>query len=66
MRRIEKIETAVEPKFQAAFRRGDGDPAQTAPYPHLSRVVALPTPDIGDEARGRAGRRAERQRQRAQ
>ena len=44
VRRVEKIETAIEPRFQAALRRGDGDPALTAPYPHLSRVVKLPEP----------------------
>jgi uncharacterized 2Fe-2S/4Fe-4S cluster protein (DUF4445 family) len=66
VRRVEKIETAVEPKFQAHFVAAMAIPHQTALYPNLSRVVTLPTPDIGEEARGRAGRRAERQRQRAQ
>jgi hypothetical protein len=37
-------------------------PHQSAPYPHLSRVVTLPTPEPGGEGRGRTSRRSLRQR----
>lgn len=42
--RIEKIETAVEPKFQEHFVGAMGVPHATAPYPKLSAVVELPAP----------------------
>ena len=42
MRRIEKIETAVEPKFQQHFVEAMAIPHKTAPYPNLSKVVTLP------------------------
>jgi uncharacterized 2Fe-2S/4Fe-4S cluster protein (DUF4445 family) len=62
VRRIEKIETAVEPKFQAHFVEAMAIPHKTAAYPHLSRVVTLPAPERGAEGRGRSGRRSLRQR----
>ncbi len=42
VRRIEKIETAVEPKFQQHFVEAMAIPHKTAPYPNLSKVVTLP------------------------
>ncbi|MBV9521527.1 MAG: DUF4445 domain-containing protein [Alphaproteobacteria bacterium] len=57
VRRVEKVETAVEPKFQAHFVAAMAIPHQTEPYPHLSRVVALPAPEPSSEGRGRTGRR---------
>ncbi|MFT3988620.1 ASKHA domain-containing protein [Aestuariivirga sp.] len=42
VRRIEKIETAVEPKFQQHFVEAMAFPHKTAPSPHLSKVVMLP------------------------
>jgi uncharacterized 2Fe-2S/4Fe-4S cluster protein (DUF4445 family) len=42
VRRIEKIETAVEPAFQAHFVEAMGFPHSTAPYPRLRQSVALP------------------------
>jgi uncharacterized 2Fe-2S/4Fe-4S cluster protein (DUF4445 family) len=62
VRRIEKIETAVEPKFQAEFVEAMAIPHNSAPYPNLSRVVSLPTPEPRTPARGRGERRAHRQR----
>ncbi|HXP74251.1 MAG TPA: ASKHA domain-containing protein [Stellaceae bacterium] len=62
VRRIEKIETAVEPKFQAEFVEAMAIPHASAPYPNLSRVVKLPTPEPRAQARDRAERRAHRQR----
>ena len=42
VRRIEKIDTAVEPKFQQHFVEAMAIPHKTAPYPNLSKVVTLP------------------------
>jgi len=42
-RRIEKIETAIEPKFQDHFVAAMAIPHKTAPYPELAKVVDLPT-----------------------
>ncbi|HEX7109604.1 MAG TPA: ATP-binding protein, partial [Aestuariivirga sp.] len=60
VRRIEKIETAVEPKFQQHFVEAMAIPHKTAPYPNLSKVVTLPpikeiqtTDDSGGERRKR-------------
>ncbi len=41
--RIEKIETAVEPKFQEHFVDAMAFPHARAAFPHLSKVVTLPT-----------------------
>ncbi len=40
--RIQKVETAVEPKFQEYFVDALAIPHRRAPYPHLSKAVALP------------------------
>ena len=60
VRRIEKIETAVEPKFQQHFVEAMAIPHKTAPYPNLSKVVTFPprkdvqtTDDSGGERRKR-------------
>jgi len=42
VRRIEKIETAVEPRFQEFFVEAMAIPHQTAPYPRLREAVTLP------------------------
>jgi len=42
VRRIEKIETAVEPRFQEFFVEAMAIPHLTAPYPELRKVVTLP------------------------
>ncbi|MGH6897160.1 MAG: ASKHA domain-containing protein, partial [Geminicoccaceae bacterium] len=42
VRRIEKIETAVEPRFQEHFVGAMAIPHKSAPYPNLARVVDLP------------------------
>lgn len=64
---IEKIETAVESKFQEHFVGAMAFPHKTAAYPNLEKVVKLPTPkpsaagtDAGDGAEG--GRRRRRRR----
>jgi uncharacterized 2Fe-2S/4Fe-4S cluster protein (DUF4445 family) len=42
VRRVEKIETAVEPRFQEHFVEAMAFPHKTAAFPNLERVVALP------------------------
>ena len=42
VRRIEKIETAVEPMFQQHFVEAMAMPHKTAPFPHLAKAVQLP------------------------
>ena len=59
VRRVEKIETAVEPRFQEHFVEAMAIPHRTAPNPHLEAVVTLPPrPDTADRgADPRAARR---------
>jgi uncharacterized 2Fe-2S/4Fe-4S cluster protein (DUF4445 family) len=62
VRRVEKIETAVEPRFQEHFVEAMAIPHRRAEYPELSTVVELPPrrePDTGDgrPRRRRAGAR---------
>ncbi len=60
VRRVSKIETAVEPRFQEHFVAAMALPHRTAAYPHLSQVAQLPTPGAGagrDEPPGRSRRR---------
>jgi uncharacterized 2Fe-2S/4Fe-4S cluster protein (DUF4445 family) len=60
VRRIEKIETAVEPKFQAHFVDAMGIPHTTANYDRLARSVTLPAPktvETGDAGGGSRRRR---------
>jgi uncharacterized 2Fe-2S/4Fe-4S cluster protein (DUF4445 family) len=61
VRRVEKIETAVEPKFQAHFVDAMALPHQTAPYPNLSKVVTLPAVEPVGVRRDRNARRARRE-----
>jgi uncharacterized 2Fe-2S/4Fe-4S cluster protein (DUF4445 family) len=42
VRRVEKIETAIEPRFQEHFVQAMGLPHSTAEYVHLRKVVDLP------------------------
>jgi uncharacterized 2Fe-2S/4Fe-4S cluster protein (DUF4445 family) len=59
VRRIEKIETAVEPLFQHHFVEAMAIPHKSAAYPNLSKAVTLPppkpaqTPEDGSERRRR-------------
>jgi uncharacterized 2Fe-2S/4Fe-4S cluster protein (DUF4445 family) len=62
VRRIEKIETAIEPRFQHHFVEAMAIPHKVAPYSHLRKVVDLPAPKEStsqSETRGRRPRRAE-------
>jgi len=61
VRRVEKIETAVEPRFQQFFVEAMAIPHLTAPYPRLSEVIELPartttTADTGRRTRSAARR----------
>jgi uncharacterized 2Fe-2S/4Fe-4S cluster protein (DUF4445 family) len=42
VRRVEKIETAIEPRFQAHFVEAMAIPHETAPTPNLAAAVQLP------------------------
>jgi uncharacterized 2Fe-2S/4Fe-4S cluster protein (DUF4445 family) len=55
--RVEKIETAIEPKFQAHFVAAMGIPHSTEPYPHLRKAVQLPEPKAAAPRAGGRGRR---------
>ncbi len=62
VRRVEKIETAVEPRFQEHFVEAMAFPHKTAAFPHLASVVPLPertptTGSAGAEARNERRRR---------
>ncbi|MEM7500034.1 MAG: ASKHA domain-containing protein [Pseudomonadota bacterium] len=61
VRRIEKVETAVEPRFQEHFIAAMAIPHKTAPYPVLRTHVSLPdtrwTSAEGDDRAGRRRRR---------
>jgi uncharacterized 2Fe-2S/4Fe-4S cluster protein (DUF4445 family) len=60
VRRIEKVETAIEPRFQHHFVEAMAIPHKTATYPNLRKVVELPAPKEStsqSETRGRRPRR---------
>lgn len=59
VRRIEKVETAVEPDFQQHFVEAMAFPHKTAQFPELSAVVKLPTPTSATPTRRRRSRRAQ-------
>ncbi|NND89891.1 MAG: DUF4445 domain-containing protein [Granulosicoccus sp.] len=58
VRRIEKVETAVEADFQRHFVEAMAFPHKTAGFPQLARVVELPTPTSATPVRRRRVRRA--------
>jgi uncharacterized 2Fe-2S/4Fe-4S cluster protein (DUF4445 family) len=61
--RVEKIETAIEPKFQQYFIDAMAIPHKTDRFEELSRVVTLPAPkpkaeiNLGDDRNRRSRRR---------
>jgi uncharacterized 2Fe-2S/4Fe-4S cluster protein (DUF4445 family) len=57
VRRVEKIETAIEPKFQAHFVAAMGIPHSTAANPWLRQVVNLPQQKAAAPRAGAKGRR---------
>ena len=63
VRRIEKVETATEPRFQEHFVNAIAVPHKTDPFPVLNGIVSLPAVAFGgsgggDEEGGRRRRRA--------
>ena len=58
VRRVEKIETAVEPQFQNHFVEAMAIPHRTQAYVNLAKVVTLPEAGPDDEPRRRRSRRA--------
>jgi len=60
--RIEKIETALEPRFQEHFVSAMAFPNKTEPFPHLAAVVDLPK---SSETRTNGGAEPRRRRGRA-
>ncbi|HEX9043964.1 MAG TPA: ASKHA domain-containing protein [Candidatus Limnocylindrales bacterium] len=56
VRSVEKVETAVEPRFQEHFVDAMAFPHRIAPYPNLERIVTLPRaarPGEGQPGRAR-------------
>lgn len=60
--RIEKIETAVEPKFQQHFVEAMAIPHKTAAFPNLTQSVRLPAPKTIETANADGGDRRRRRR----
>jgi uncharacterized 2Fe-2S/4Fe-4S cluster protein (DUF4445 family) len=60
VRRIEKIETAIEPDFQAEFVAAMAIPHATDPYPYLAGRVVLPADAAAPRRRGRMATPVER------
>jgi uncharacterized 2Fe-2S/4Fe-4S cluster protein (DUF4445 family) len=63
VRNIEKIETAVEPRFQEHFVNASAIPNSADPFPILEELVTLPSVSFntgGDSDAGSGGRRRRR------
>jgi uncharacterized 2Fe-2S/4Fe-4S cluster protein (DUF4445 family) len=60
VRRIHKVETAIEPRFQEHFVAANAIPHATAPFPCLREVVELPSPSFGASGGGEGRRRRRR------
>src|SRR5690606_35108151 len=57
VKQVEKIETAVEPRFQEHFVEAMAIPHKTAPYHNLRKVVPLPAPKEAQAPAGEDGTR---------
>ncbi len=62
VRRVEKVETAVEPRFQEHFIDAMGIPHATDPFDRLAAVVPFPRRAGAGVGGGREGRRRDRAR----
>jgi uncharacterized 2Fe-2S/4Fe-4S cluster protein (DUF4445 family) len=62
VRRVEKVETAIETGFQQHFVEAMAIPHKTADYPNLRRVVDLPPPKFIDPPAAPGGRERRRRR----
>ena len=65
VRRIEKIETAVEDKFQEHFVNAIAIPHKADEFPELAKVVSLPSVQFGGSDSEAGGGRRKRRRARA-
>jgi uncharacterized 2Fe-2S/4Fe-4S cluster protein (DUF4445 family) len=63
VRKIEKIETALEPKFQEHFVYAMAMPNKVDSFPNLEKVIALPEKKVLADAGGDGGRRRRRSRE---
>lgn len=61
VRRVEKVETATEPRFQEHFVGAMAIPHRHDPFPQLSAQVTLPAATEESSAASRGGRRRRRQ-----
>lgn len=50
VRKVTKIETATEPRFQELFVAAMAFPHASAPNPHLAKVLTLPEREVGADA----------------
>ena len=63
VREVEKVETAIEPRFQEHFVEAMALPHKTAPFPNLAAAVTLPEPKtISQPDDGESGGRRRRRR----
>ena len=62
VKRIHKVETAIEPRFQEHFVAANAIPHATAPFPELSAIVTLP--DVSFNTSGSGGGDGGRRRRR--
>ncbi|MFD1344760.1 ASKHA domain-containing protein [Litorisediminicola beolgyonensis] len=60
VRRITKVETAIEPRFQEHFVAANAIPHKTDPFPHLTQHVSLPDVAFGATGSRDGGRRRRR------
>ncbi len=60
VRRIEKVETAVEPRFQEHFVAANHIPHATATFPRLNALVSLPQVSFNQNSGEGGGRRRKR------
>jgi uncharacterized 2Fe-2S/4Fe-4S cluster protein (DUF4445 family) len=58
VRRVEKIETAIEPRFQEHFVGAMGIPHSTEPTPRLAQAVDLPVPRTATRPKRTRGARS--------
>jgi uncharacterized 2Fe-2S/4Fe-4S cluster protein (DUF4445 family) len=65
VRRIEKIETAVEPRFQEHFVEAMAIPHKTAPFTNLAKVLTLPQQKVAQSGEDNLSERRRRRRERA-
>jgi uncharacterized 2Fe-2S/4Fe-4S cluster protein (DUF4445 family) len=62
VRRVEKVETAVEPRFQEHFVEAMALPHKSHKFPNLAKVVTLPEPKAPAISVDDTGRRRRRKR----